>query len=118
MYNSKYKKNFTFQQRINESNRVLSKYPDRLPIFCEKLNGQLDLPDIDKNKYLVPYDITLGQFMYIIRQRLKLHPDEAMFLFVNNKMMSISQTIMNVYYYEKDPDGFLYIKYSKESTFG
>ena len=56
--------------------------------------------------------------MYIIRQRLKLHPDEAMFLFVNNKMMSISQTIMNVYYYEKDPDGFLYIKYSKENTFG
>ena len=118
MYNSKYKQKFTFQQRINESNHVLGKYPDRLPIFCEKLNNQLDLPDIDKNKYLVPYDITLGQFMYIIRQRLKLHPDEAMFLFVNNKMMSISQTIMNVYYYEKDPDGFLYIKYSKESTFG
>ena len=118
MYYSKYKKNFTFQQRLNESNRVLCKYPDRLPIFCEKLNGQFDLPDIDKNKYLVPYDITLGQFMYIIRQRLKLHPDEAMFLFVNNKMMSISQTIMNIYYYEKDPDGFLYIKYSKESIFG
>jgi GABA(A) receptor-associated protein len=56
--------------------------------------------------------------MYIIKKRLKLQPDEAIFLFVNNKMMSISQTIMNIYYYEKDPDGFLYIKYSKESIFG
>jgi len=118
MYNFKHKRKNTCQQRLNESIRVLGKYPDRLPIFCEKLNNQQNLPDIDKNKYLVPYDITLGQFMYIIRQRLKLHSDEAIFLFVNNKMMSISQTIMNIYYYEKDPDGFLYIKYSKESIFG
>lgn len=118
MYYSKYKRKNTFQQRLNETNRVLSKYPDRLPIYCERLNSQIDLPDIDKNKYLVPYDITLGQFMYIIRKRLKLQSDEAIFLFINNKMMSTSQTMMNIYYYEKDPDGFLYIKYSKESIFG
>jgi GABA(A) receptor-associated protein len=118
MFKSKYKNNYSFQQRLNESKGILLKYPDRIPIICEKLYGQQDLPDIDKHKYLVPYDLTLGQFIYIIRQRLKLHPDDAIFLFVNNKIMSIHQTIMNIYYYEKDPDGFLYIKYSKESTFG
>ena len=118
MFSSVYKNNYSFQQRLNESKRVLLKYPDRIPVICEKLQNQKDLPDIDKYKYLVPYDLTLGQFIYIIRQRLKLQPDEAMFLFANNKLMSINHTIMNIYYYEKDPDGFLYIKYSKENTFG
>jgi GABA(A) receptor-associated protein len=118
MFSSRYKNNYSFEQRLNESKRVLTKYPDRIPIICEKLYGQKNLPDIDKNKYLVPYDLTLGQFIYVIKKRMKINADEAMFLFVNNKMMSINQTIMNIYYYEKDPDGFLYIKYSKESTFG
>jgi GABA(A) receptor-associated protein len=118
MFSSRYKNKFSFDQRLTESKRILLKYPDRIPIICEKLYGQKDLPDIDKNKYLVPYDLTLGQFIYVIRQRMKLNQDEAMFLFVNNKFISINQTIMNIYYYEKDPDGFLYIKYSKETTFG
>ena len=118
MFNTGFKKKYSLKQRIYESERILSKYPDRIPIICEKALGQYDLPDIDKTKYLVPYDLTLGQFIYVIRKRLKLEPEEAMFLFVNNKMMSINSTIMNVYYYEKDPDGFLYIKYSKENMFG
>ena len=118
MFSSRYKSNYSFDQRLNESKRVLTKYPDRIPIICEKLYGQKNLPEIDKNKYLVPYDLTLGQFIYVIKKRMKINADEAMFLFVNNKMMSINQTIMNIYYYEKDPDGFLYIKYSKESIFG
>lgn len=118
MYRSKYKNKYSFNERFNESKRVLIKYPDRIPIICEKLYGQPGLPEINKNKYLAPYDITLGQFIYIIKQRLKIKSDEALFLFVNNKMMSINETIMSIYYYEKDPDGFLYIKYSKENTFG
>jgi GABA(A) receptor-associated protein len=118
MYNSKYKNKYTFNQRFNESKRILVKYPDRIPIICEKLYDYKDLSDINKNKYLVPYDMTLGQFIYVIRKHLKVNSDESLFLFVNNKIMSINQTIMNIYYYEKDPDGFLYIKYSKENTFG
>lgn len=119
MFASKYKNKYSFKERLNESKRVLLRYPDRIPIICEKLyEQQTRLPEIDKNKYLAPYDITLGQFIYVIKQRLKINTDEALFFFVNNKMVSINEIIMSIYYYEKDPDGFLYIKYSKESTFG
>ncbi len=41
------------------------------------------IPDIDKRKFLVPNDITIAQFMWIIRKRIQLAPEKAIFLFVN-----------------------------------
>lgn len=113
-----FKRQFSFQNRIEESSRVLTKYPDRKPIICEKLSNQRDLPDIDKKKYLVPNELTVGQFLYIIRQRLHLRSEEAIFLFINNKIVSSSANIEQIYYQEREPDGFLYVKYSKENIFG
>lgn len=42
-----------------------------------------DIPTIDKKKYLVPADLTVGQFVYVIRKRIKLSPEKAIFIFVN-----------------------------------
>jgi GABA(A) receptor-associated protein len=46
-----------------------------------------DIPDIDKKKYLVPADLTVGQFVYVIRKRIKLQPEKAIFIFVNNNVL-------------------------------
>lgn len=113
-----FKREHNFQNRIEESTRVLLKYPDRKPIICEKSFNQLDLPDIDKKKYLVPNDLTIGQFIYVIRKRMQLKSEEALFLFINNKIMSASAIIGNIYPQERDVDGFLYIQYAKENVFG
>ena len=108
----------TFKERLNESTRVLEKYPDRIPVICEKNQKQKNLPNIDKTKYLVPYDLTIGQFMFVIRKRLNLQPTEALFLFVENIIPPSAAFIKNIYNKYKDADGFLYITYSKENTFG
>ncbi len=42
------------------------------------------IPDIDKAKYLVPSDLTVGQFVYVIRKRIKVTPEQAVFMFVKN----------------------------------
>lgn len=113
-----FKRDYSFQSRLEESSRVLAKYPDRRPIICEKAIHQNDLPDIDKKKYLVPYDLTMGQFMYVIRKRMHLRPDEGLFLFANNQIVSGTSIIGHVYEGSRDPDGFLYVKYAKENVFG
>ena len=41
------------------------------------------IKDIDKRKFLVPSDLTVAQFMYIIRKRIQLPPEKAMFLFIS-----------------------------------
>lgn len=51
-------------------------------MICEKVEKS-DIPTIDKKKYLVPADLTVGQFVYVIRKRIKLSPEKAIFIFVN-----------------------------------
>ena len=118
MLRQSFKREFSFDNRLAESTRVLKKYPERKPIICEKYGSQKDLPDIDKKKYLIHNGLTFGHFMFVIRKRIKLQPESALFLFVNNKLISSSSIIDHVYHQEKDPDGFLYISYSKENVFG
>lgn len=77
-----------------------------------------NIQDIDKRKFLVPSDLTVAQFMYIIRKRIQLPPEKAMFLFVNKILPTTSSTMGSIYDEHKDPDGFLYISYSGENTFG
>jgi len=77
-----------------------------------------DIPDIDKKKYLVPADLTVGQFVYVIRKRIKLSPEKAIFIFVSNVLPPTAALMSAIYEEHKDDDGFLYITYSGENTFG
>ena len=67
-----FKERHTFQKRADESYRIMLKYPNRLPIICEKWGNDPDMPEIDRKKYLVPSDLGVNQFLYIIRTRMKL----------------------------------------------
>tara|TARA_B100001250_G_C19770948_1_gene777151 strand:+ start:575 stop:931 length:357 start_codon:yes stop_codon:yes gene_type:complete len=117
---SNYKISKTFEDRLSESNEIINKYPNRIPLIIEKLSNSNDtiIPDIDKNKYLVPDDLTVGQLMYVIRKRLKLSPENAIFIFCNGNILNSNLTMRYIYNEYKDKDGFVYIIYSGESTFG
>ena len=115
----RFKNEFSFEKRREESNRVMIKYEDRIPIICEKsANAKNDCPDIDKKKYLVPKDLTMGQFLYVIRKRMSIPPEKALFLFVSNTIAPSSSTIVDMYSLYADKDGFLYITYAFENVFG
>eukprot|EP00441_Pelagodinium_beii_P017087 CAMPEP_0197655346 /NCGR_PEP_ID=MMETSP1338-20131121/39400_1 /TAXON_ID=43686 ORGANISM="Pelagodinium beii, Strain RCC1491" /NCGR_SAMPLE_ID=MMETSP1338 /ASSEMBLY_ACC=CAM_ASM_000754 /LENGTH=117 /DNA_ID=CAMNT_0043230975 /DNA_START=268 /DNA_END=618 /DNA_ORIENTATION=+ len=114
---SSFQKDHSFETRVTESSRVRSKFPDRVPVICEK-DSRSDVPDIDKKKYLVPADLTVGQFVYVIRKRIKLPPEKAIFVFINNYLPPTSSLMSAAYDTHKDKDGFLYITYSGENTFG
>jgi GABA(A) receptor-associated protein len=78
---------------------------------------------------------------FVIRKRIKLPPESAMFLFIKDHLPQKGACMLNkkslgncglipffsfspaslmstVYEEEKDEDGFLYITYSGENTFG
>jgi GABA(A) receptor-associated protein len=64
---SSFKERHPFEQRCNESKRIREKYADRIPIIVE-VAKRSSLPPLDKCKYLVPQDLTVGQFVYVIRK--------------------------------------------------
>jgi GABA(A) receptor-associated protein len=112
-----YKNRVSFDKRKSECERIMCKYTDRIPIIVNR-TANCKLPMIDKEKFLVPSDMTLGQFVYVIRKRIKLEPNEALFILVNNTLQPSSAIIVDIYEKLKDKDGFLYIHYSSENTFG
>ena len=121
MYNlNLFKNNHNFNKRLSESNRIMNKYPDRLPIICQRSQKAFqDCPCIDKTKYLLPKDLTMGQFLYVIRKRIKLAPEKAIFIFIHDKLLPpVSELMEFIYSKHKDEDGFLYLTYTGENTFG
>ena len=113
----KFKDKFDLKQRQDESSRVKRKYPNRIPVIVERAENCNEIAKIDKTKYLVPGDLTVGQFIYVIRKRIKLNSEQALFVFVNETMPTISENLSIVYRNHEDEDGFLYITYSGENTF-
>jgi len=113
---SHFKKTVTLEKRKEQSRLIMEKYPNRLPIICDVSK---QLPNLDKHKYLIPEDLNSESFMYIIRKRIKLKPEHAMYFFVNNEKLLQGNTFMSEMYNKyKDEDGFLYIYVCAESTFG
>ena len=106
----------SFLKRKEESDRILAKYPDRVPVICERITRRIN--ELDRKKYLCPGDLSLANFMYVIRKRMKLEPEKAIYLFINDKLCPTSALLSQIYDENKDEDGFLYIKYDGESTFG
>ena len=112
-----FKNNFPFQMRHDESDKILKKYPDRYPCIIER-DPNCDLPHLLKSKFLVPNTITFGQLIYIIRKRIKISPDQGLFIFVNNVLPPSSSILDTIYREYKDEDNFLYFVYRSESVFG
>ena len=59
----------------------------------------------------MPADLTVGQFVYVIRKRIKLSPEKAIFIFVDEVLPPTAALMSSIYEEHKDEDGFLYITY-------
>ncbi|GFP85818.1 autophagy-related protein 8d, partial [Phtheirospermum japonicum] len=69
-------------------------------------------------RYLVLADLTVGQLVYVVRKRIKLSAEKAIFVFVKNMLPPTAALMSAIYDEHKNEDGFLYINYSGENTFG
>lgn len=111
-----YKSEKTYDERLSETKAMLSRFSDRIPIIVEKKKDTIQT--IDKRKFMVPRTLTMSQFVFVIRKRLKLKSTEAIFVFCNNRLVNQSTLMSDIYESDKDDDGFLYLIYDFENTFG
>jgi GABA(A) receptor-associated protein len=116
-YTRDYKITRTYEERKTESSKILNKYPDRIPVICQKTPHSM-LSSLYKCKYLVPKDFSSVQFLYIIRKRLQLTSEKALFIFIEGVMPSANLTFEELYNLYKSNDGFLYVSYTEENVFG
>lgn len=120
---NKYKLMVPLEQRIKQNTTIMQKYyPDKVAIIIQKHPNEKTLAEFDKNKFLVPLEMNYHGLMMVIRERVcsKISPTTAIYLSTENgTMLTSTQTISDIFHYHKDEeDGFLYLYYTGENTFG
>lgn len=114
-----FKQRKTFETRQLEVKNIRQKFPTKIPVVVEKYSREVNLPVMDKTKFLVPQEITVMHFAIIIKNKLCVPSSRAFYFVVNNQSMaSTSKTMAEVYKEHKDEDGFLYMTYASQEMFG
>jgi GABA(A) receptor-associated protein len=113
-----FKTEYSFIDRQKESTRILQKFPDRIPVICEREKNKNDVPELTKKKFLLPRELKMIEFIVVIRNKMNIRHEYALFVTINDIIPNSTQTMDNLYEEHKDRDGFLYVTYASENTFG
>lgn len=111
-----FRQRLSLDQRRIQFARVADRRPKYVPVILEP--GTRQTRACDKEKFLVPNDLSVAQFAYVVRKRLKMDSAEALFLLVERRMASATTTFASLYASNACEDGFLYVTYTFENAFG
>lgn len=107
-----------FDKRFKESTYMMNKHSNSVCCIIDKLENCKNINELKKNKFIIPKDLLISQLIYIIKKRIVIDSRMSVFIYINNIIPMSNLKIGEVYKNYKDDDGFLYIKYAIENTFG
>ncbi len=117
-----FKENTTYNHRLKKSKYLLENYYGRVPVIIERTPKDTSLKNIDRTKYLIPVEMTISNILILIRQKIILNENQSIYIIANCNNSTIvlnpTQSLEYVYNTYKSNDGFLYLEYCGENTFG
>ncbi len=113
----------SFQERVERSSALKEKYPHCVPVIVRKNKNDKILQDEIQSRYLIPKNVEISYLLISIQKKLKIDANKALFVFVqqnNNSsfLVTPSMNIQEIYNSYGSSDGFLYLIYTTENTFG
>lgn len=96
---------------------IREKYPNKIPVV---LKPTKTYHKFTKLKYLVPRLMTLGSFVYLLRQReVSLNPEKSLLIFVDDNIPKMNETMEEIdVKYRNIKDDNLIFTITSENTFG
>jgi GABA(A) receptor-associated protein len=112
-----------------EATNYREKYPDKVPVICERSPYSTGIPELTKKKFIVPGSMLCGEFKYMIHKKLsqadggnglvgRRGSEQTIYIFLNGLAPKTSAPLSELYEKFRADDGFLYIKYGAENTLG
>ena len=98
--------------------RLMERHPGYVPIILSKIKDTD--PDIDKRKYLMRREDPASKFISHVRfKRIKeIKPEEGLYFFTGSVQFAGQILVGQIYDQYKDKDGFLYIQYGLDNSYG
>lgn len=106
----------TLARRIRTRQRMMLRHPDTIPVEVI-LDKSCDF-ELPQRKLMVRKDMTVGEFISLLRLKMKLKPEEATFILMNNTIPKISASMSDMYEEHMDEAQVLSCVICKENTFG
>ena len=105
----------SLEERKDEALKILSAHATKIPVILEPHNSAHVL---QQSRFLVPKNYTFQEFVFHIRKRMQIGAMSSLYITTRNQIPAMDHSIGKVYEEFKDPDGFLYAKYSSETVLG
>jgi GABA(A) receptor-associated protein len=106
------------KKRKDEFKKIMFNHPNMIPVIIEPADSEHKRL-VEHCKYLIPKAYTFQEFSFNFRKKMKLSKGVAVYFVVGGKNMpGIDRLMLDIYKEFKDTDGFLYMKYSVENSFG
>ena len=114
-----YKINNSLDNRRSQFTKIKNNHPDGVPVILERAKG-CTINKTIKTKYILSKELTMAELVKIIREKLELSPERAIFLLVDGKHSLTGEGLMAEIYdkFKDKEDGFLYITYASEVFYG
>lgn len=105
-----FRKKYNFEERLNLSKNIISKYEDKIPIYLSFDKEILSIVDPlfkkNINRYIVTSTLSIVQFLSIVKKKLNIKSEESLTLFIeiynnqnnqNNELNSVkySKSLFN-----------------------
>lgn len=113
-----FKNQMSLSHRILLSQKLMASHDFKIvPVIVDTLPNS-GMPELKNHKFLVPKEANLAYILHKIRDLLDLKQEQSIFLYSNNKVLVMSESMDIIWDKYKDVDGFLYIRCCLENTFG
>lgn len=101
---------------MSTGHSIRKRFPDRVPVVLRKHKQKT------KEKFLAPENMSMREFNSVIRCRMHLPSEQALFIFIRSNTGSMlpapHETLILYYEAYKQADGCLHMEYTGENTFG
>ena len=105
------------EERIAHRARGLARRPTHIPVILER--GGEEAPELSCERFLFTPTLTGSQLHFVVRRQVKLEAQQALFLLCHGHIIHSETTVLDLYERYRDlQDGFLYISFALENTFG